>query len=117
MFLLKIKLINETQHFGNNGFRKRELVIITDEQYPQHILIEFIQDKCDLLNDYKIDQEVKINIVIKGRERKSPNGEIKYFNSIQGWKIALVNSQENIEPQQEKDLSWLNDNNNAPTPF
>ena len=44
----KIKLINETQTFGSNGFRKREMVVTTDEQYPQMILIEFIQDKVDL---------------------------------------------------------------------
>ena len=33
-----IKVIGETQTFGAKGFRKRELVITTDEQYPQSIL-------------------------------------------------------------------------------
>ena len=42
----KIKWIDETKTYGSNGFRKREVVITTEEQYPQHILIEFIQDKC-----------------------------------------------------------------------
>ena len=45
-----VKLINDTQTFGSNGFRKRELVVTTEEQYPQHIMIEFVQDKTDLLN-------------------------------------------------------------------
>ena len=49
----KIKVLDETKTFGANGFRKREVVITTDEQYPQHILIEFTQDKCDVLNSYK----------------------------------------------------------------
>ena len=40
----KIKLIGETKEYGSNGFRKREIVITTQEQYPQNILIEFIQD-------------------------------------------------------------------------
>ena len=44
-------MVNETKTYGNNGFRKREVVITTEEQYPQHILVEFIQDKCDLLNN------------------------------------------------------------------
>ena len=43
----KIKLIGETQTFGSNGFRKRELVVTTDEQYPQMLMIEFIQDKTE----------------------------------------------------------------------
>ena len=42
----KVKLIGETQTFGSNGFRKRELVVTTDEQYPQHIMIEFVQQLC-----------------------------------------------------------------------
>ena len=43
----KIKLIGETKEFGTNGFRKRELVVTTQEQYPQNILVEFVQDKCE----------------------------------------------------------------------
>jgi hypothetical protein len=83
----KIKLIGETQTFGSNGFRKRELVVTTDEQYPQSILIEFIQDKCDLLNSYSLGQDVLVSINLRGREWVNPQGETKYFNSIQGWRI------------------------------
>ncbi|WP_055434735.1 DUF3127 domain-containing protein [Lacinutrix algicola] len=83
----KVKLVGETQTFGSNGFRKRELVVTTDEQYPQHILVEFVQDKCDLLNNYKPGQDVKVNINLRGREWVNPQGETKYFNSIQGWRI------------------------------
>ena len=83
----KIKLINETQTFGSNGFRKRELVVTTDEQYPQMILIEFLQDKCDLLNNYQVGQDVKVSINLRGREWINPQGEAKYFNSVQGWRI------------------------------
>ena len=64
----KIKLIGETQTFGSNGFRKRELVVTTDEQYPQMIMIEFIQDKTDLLNSYAVGQDVKVSINLRGRE-------------------------------------------------
>ncbi len=84
----KIKLINDTQTFGNNGFRKRDLVVTTDEQYPQMILVEFVQDKCDLLNTFKIGDDVTININIRGREWINPEGVAKYFNSIQGWRIS-----------------------------
>lgn len=83
----KVKLIGETQSFGTNGFRKREIVITTDEQYPQHISIEFVQDKVELLDAYQVNQSVKISINLRGREWVNPQGETKYFNSIQGWRI------------------------------
>jgi hypothetical protein len=89
----KLKLINETKEYGSNGFKKREVVITTEEQYPQDLLIEFIQDKCDLLNSYQVGQSVKVDINLRGREWESPQGEIKYFNSVQGWRIEKLFSE------------------------
>jgi len=86
----KIKVLGETQTFGSNGFRKREVVVTTDEQYPQMIMVEFIQDKCDLLNNFNIGDDVKININLRGREWINPEGVAKYFNSIQGWRIEKL---------------------------
>jgi len=83
----KIKKIDETKTFGSNGFRKREMVVTTDEQYPQMIMIEFIQDKCDLLDNFNVGEDVRVNINLRGREWINPEGEAKYFNSIQGWRI------------------------------
>lgn len=88
----KVKMIGETQTFGNNGFRKREIVVTTEEQYPQHLMVEFIQDKCELLNNYQPGQDVKISINLRGREWVNPQGETKYFNSIQGWRIENLQS-------------------------
>ena len=85
----KIKWIDETRTYGTNGFRKREVVVTTEEQYPQHILVEFIQDKCDLLNAYQVGQGVKIGLDLRGREWVNPQGETKYFNSVQGWRIEV----------------------------
>jgi len=86
----KIKLINDEQTFGASGFRKREMVITTNEQYPQMLMIEFVQDKCDLLNNYQVGQDVKIAINLRGREWINPEGVAKYFNSIQGWRIEAL---------------------------
>lgn len=83
----KVKLIGETQYFGSNNFAKREIVVTTDEQYPQHVLIEFIQDKCDLLDSLNVGDSVKIDVNIKGREWINPEGSAKYFNTIQGWRV------------------------------
>ncbi|WP_062056812.1 DUF3127 domain-containing protein [Aquimarina longa] len=86
----KVKMIGDTQTFGNNGFRKREVVVTTEEQYPQHIMVEFVQDKCDLLNSFHVGNDVKISINLRGREWVNPQGETKYFNSIQGWRIESL---------------------------
>ena len=81
----KVKLINETKEYGSNGFRKREIVLTTQEQYPQNILVEFIQDRTNLLDAFNVGDLVKIDINLRGREWTNDKGEIKYFNSIQGW--------------------------------
>ncbi|EAR16873.1 MULTISPECIES: DUF3127 domain-containing protein [Robiginitalea] len=82
-----IKVIEETKTYGSNGFRKREMVVTTDEQYPQHLLVEFVQDKTNLLDKFQVGQQVKVSIDLRGREWVSPQGDTKYFNSIQGWRI------------------------------
>jgi hypothetical protein len=93
----KIKKIDETKTFGTSGFRKRELVVTTNEQYPQMLMIEFVQDKCDLLNNYKEGQDVKISINLRGREWINPEGKAVYFNSIQGWRIEAAQAEGSSE--------------------
>lgn len=88
----KIKMIGETQTFGSNGFRKREVVVTTEEQYPQHIMVEFVQDKTDLLNNFQVGQPVKIGVNLRGREwvnQEKQNtltlfrdGELKTFRQV-----------------------------------
>ena len=104
----KIKLIGDTKTYGDNGFRKRELVLTTEEQYPQHILIEFIQNNCELLDHYSIGQTVRIGINIRGREWESPDQGIKYFNSIQGWRIESLDDQ--VMDSAPEDLPIESDN-------
>ena len=96
-----IKVIGEVQEISAT-FKKRELVVSTDEQYPQTLSIEFIQDKTDLLNKFEVGQNVKVGINLRGREWENPQTkEIKYFNSIQGWRIELIensNSDDDLPP-------------------
>ena len=71
---------------GSAGtFKKRTIVIATNEQYVQHIPIDFVQDKCDILDGYKVGQEVKVSINIRGNEY---NG--KFYVSLNGWRIEKV---------------------------
>ena len=99
----KIKVLGETKVFGAKGFRKRDVVVTTDEQYPQDILIEFVQDKCDILNKYAVGQSVKIGVNLRGREWTNLQGETKYFNSVQGWRIDAESKAEAVaEVQQDR---------------
>lgn len=101
-----LKQIGETQTFGNNGFRKREFIITTEDQYPQHIQLELVQDKCSLLDKYAEGERVKVSINIRGREWVNPQGETRYFNTIQGWRIENLQektSGENIPPVPPKE--------------
>ena len=86
----KIKMIDQTKEVGSGGFKKRDVVVTTDEQYPQHILVQFVQDKCDLLNSFQVGEPVKIDINLRGREWTNPQGETVYFNTIQGWRIGKL---------------------------
>lgn len=95
----RIKQIFPSQMIGQNGFEKRDLVIVTEEQYPQTIIIQFTQQRCDLLDSLQVGQNVKVYINIRGREWTNPQGEIKYFNTIEGWKIEVIQTT-NVANQQ-----------------
>ncbi|MFV8332773.1 DUF3127 domain-containing protein [Flavobacterium sp. XS1P32] len=86
----KIKMIDQTKEVGSGGFKKRDVVVTTDEQYPQHISVQFVQDKCDLLNTFQVGEAVKIDINLRGREWTNAQGETVYFNTIQGWRIGKL---------------------------
>jgi len=111
----KVKLINETKEYGSNGFRKREIVLTTQEQYPQNILVEFIQDRTDLLDAYNIGDFVKIDINLSGREWTNDKGEVKYFNSIQGWRIEKVEDEfeSQLPPLPTKEDLNISDNTSS----
>ena len=79
-----VKVVNATEEVGAKGFKKRLVVVETQETYPQCIPIEFVQDKCSLLDGVQVGQEVEVHINLRGSEW---NG--KYYAQVQGWKIDL----------------------------
>ena len=93
-----IKKISDLQTFAS-GFQKREMVILTQEQYPQPINIEFLSDKINLLDSVREGDNIKVGINIRGREWTNPQGEVKYFNSITGWRVEKV-AENGHEPTQ-----------------
>jgi hypothetical protein len=79
----KIAVLGNTETVGNNGFTKRQIVIETSEQYPQKLAIDFVKDKCSILDNFKTGDNVTVAINLRGSEY---NG--KYYVNLQGWKIA-----------------------------
>ena len=98
----RIKTIFATETVGQNGFQKRDLVISTDGQYPQDIIIQFTQGNCALLDNLQVGQMVKIHFNLQGREWTNPQGEVKYFNTVLGWKIELIQTTNVAQPQYQQ---------------
>ncbi len=100
MYTLKgeLKVINDTQQI-TDSFKKREFVI-TDAsgQYPQTILFQSVQDRCDMLNNFKVGDMVEVFFNLRGREWTNPQGEVKVFNSLDAWKIQPLNAGGNVAP-------------------
>jgi single-strand DNA-binding protein len=87
----KIKQIGELQTFPS-GFTKKELLLETEERYPQTIKVEFIKDKIEQISLFKVGQKVKIYINLSGSEY---NG--KHYVSAVGWKIEGDSQVEQIQ--------------------
>lgn len=83
----KLKVKNDTQTVSDK-FKKREFVL-TDEssKYPQDIQFQLTQDKCGLLDNTNVGSEIKVHFNLRGREWVSPKGEVKYFNTLEAWRI------------------------------
>jgi hypothetical protein len=99
----KIYKVGEVQELGSNGFRKRELVVETTEEYPQKICIDFVQDNTSLIDSYKEGDNVNVAINLRGKEWIK-DGVTKFFNSIQGWRIKYHEELKSADqmPQREE---------------
>lgn len=74
-------------------FAKREFVLITDGQYAQKPIFQVVNDKCELLDKFKVGQKVEVSFNLNGKSWTSPTGETKYFNTLDCWKIEQLNVQ------------------------
>lgn len=86
-----VKVIRPTQHVSDK-FSKREFVVTdsSDEKYPQDIMFELTQDKTALLDSVMEGQEVEVSFNLRGREWKSPQGDVKYFNTLNAFKLDTI---------------------------
>ncbi len=82
-----LKVLNPTVQVSEK-FSKREFVVTeTSSMYPQDIMFQLTQDKCSLLDGYNVNDQVEVSFNLRGREWTSPQGEVKYFNSLDAWRL------------------------------
>ncbi len=71
----------------SDKFRKREFVLeIPDGSFTQHVKFQLTQDKCGVVDQYKIGDEVKVNFNLSGKPF-TKNGTTMYFTNLQAWRI------------------------------
>lgn len=92
-----IRVKGEVSKVSDN-FKKRDVVVTTDGEYPQHITVQLTQDKCALIDKYKVGDEIECSIDLRGREYEK-DGVTKYFNTVNCWKIEGVNWSEPTKQQ------------------
>ena len=100
MFKIKgeIKVIGDTVQVTEK-FKKREFVLIDDSsQYPQYINFQLVQDKCELIDGFQVGQRIEVNFNLRGREWTDKTGAIKYFNTLDVWRIVYEESSTEIPP-------------------
>ena len=89
MYTIKgeVKLIKEEIQITDT-LKKREFVLTEmSGQYSEVILFQTVQDRCFMLDKFKVGDMVEVFFNIRGREWTSPKKEVKYFNSFDVWKI------------------------------
>ena len=85
-----VKVIKDTVQVTEK-FAKREFVINdASSMYPQDIMFQSVQDKCSMLDGYSEGENVEVSFNLRGREWTSPQGEVKYFNTLDAWRIEKV---------------------------
>ena len=123
-----IKKISETVQISER-FRKREFVVeyASNPDYPQPLQFEMVQDRCELLDSFQEGQQVEISFDLRGREWTNPQGQVKYFNSLQAWKLVAENHsvespppkpiQQNTETSTQEKPGWLENEISDDLPF
>ncbi len=124
-----VKVVNDTVQISEK-FSKREFVVTdTSSMYPQDILFQATQDKCSLLDTVQPGDQVDVSFNLRGREWTSPQGEVKYFNTLEAWRIEKMGantsqgipqggpSAMNLEPMNSNSASLNEDSEDDDLPF
>lgn len=83
----KLHVAGETKQVSER-FSKREFVLeVADGKYPQFVSFQLTGDRVSALDDHQVGDQIRVTFNLRGREWKNPQGEVKYFNSLDVWKL------------------------------
>ena len=105
----KLIQINPTQQVTDT-FKKRTFWVEYFEDNPQYtetLEFQLIQDKCEIIDSYKVGEQIEVSYNLKGRTWTNKENQTKVFNTLQAWRVAKVaqkqsanNAQSNIQEAQ-----------------
>ncbi len=74
------------------SLKKRELIVeyIENPQYPEYLKFEAINDRCNLLDNVRVGDDVEVFFNLRGRPWTDKAGKKSYFNSMQLWKLNVL---------------------------
>lgn len=104
----------------SDKFQKREFVaeyVPEKSQYQEYLKFEIVQDKCEMLDAFKVGENVEIHFNLKGRKWTNPKGETVYFNSLQAWRIKNITDQSNKDSSRNGENLPFDDLNVEDVPF
>ena len=85
-----VKLVKDEEVIPEK-FKKREFVLTdASSMYPQDISFQLTQDKCSLADGFQPNDQIEVSFNLRGREWTSPQGEVKYFNTLEAWRIEKM---------------------------
>lgn len=101
---MSFQVMGNLHHIGDieqktDSFLAREFVIEVNQNsnYPQLIKFQLVQDRCGLVDNYQVGQEITVHFDLRGREW---NG--KYFTNLNAWKLqGSETSQTNHEAKEK----------------
>jgi spore germination protein YaaH len=63
---------------------------IQDGNYPQHIKFQVTQDRCAILDSYKVGQQLKVMFNLRGRPFQNKDGQTLYFTNLEAWRVEAA---------------------------
>ncbi len=93
--------IKEDTNVISDRFKKREFVVLKEENnggtvFTDHVKFQLVQDKCDLINDFQIEDEITVSFNIRGNKWEK-NGNTSYFTNLDAWRIVKSNGSPQTE--------------------
>jgi hypothetical protein len=86
----------DTQQISDT-FKKRDFVIeyVDNPLYPQYVTFQMIQDRVSLIDNFAVGDKIEVTFNLRGREWTTPQGEKKYFNTLEAWRVSKIESAAN----------------------